>query len=155
MLGFPQKLLKFQVVHLFKVYQQTKFHGPTLTTANFASTSEVRMSCHFGVVEGKGLKYDIKVILNDMISLLNFIQMYQLVQTLLGKGDTHRQNGDLISHTLHFKVSILEITQWNLEEPQSMVRAKTSLLTYDIFATNFSVSHNHHIGHATVYVTTA
>jgi hypothetical protein len=28
-------------VHPLKIYQHTKFHGPTLTGASFASTSEV------------------------------------------------------------------------------------------------------------------
>jgi hypothetical protein len=30
-----------KVVHPLKIYQYTKFHGPTLTGASFASTSEV------------------------------------------------------------------------------------------------------------------
>jgi hypothetical protein len=30
-----------KVVHTLKIYQYTKFHGPTLTGAGFASTSEV------------------------------------------------------------------------------------------------------------------
>jgi hypothetical protein len=34
-------LIKSWVVHPFKIYQYTKFHGPTLTVASFASTSDV------------------------------------------------------------------------------------------------------------------
>jgi hypothetical protein len=33
-----------KVVHPLKIYQHTKFHGPTLTGASFASTSGVLTS---------------------------------------------------------------------------------------------------------------
>jgi hypothetical protein len=46
-----------------------------------------------------------------MTSLLNFINIYILIQKLLGGGDTHtqadRQTGDLISLTFLFKESSL------------------------------------------------
>jgi hypothetical protein len=35
------KIVLLKVVHPLKIYQYTKFHGPTLTGASFASTSEV------------------------------------------------------------------------------------------------------------------
>jgi hypothetical protein len=35
------KMVLLKVFHPLKIYQYTKFHGPTLTGANFASTSEV------------------------------------------------------------------------------------------------------------------
>jgi hypothetical protein len=38
-----------------------------------------------------------------MISLLKFIKIYQLVQKLLGRTQTDRQTGDLISLTFLFK----------------------------------------------------
>jgi hypothetical protein len=38
---FLTKMGLLKVVHPFKIYQYTKFHGPTLTGASFASTSEV------------------------------------------------------------------------------------------------------------------
>jgi hypothetical protein len=58
---------------------------------------------HFGMVEGTGLKkYGVEVTFNGMISLLNFIKIYQLVQRLLG-GHTDRQAGDLISLTFLFR----------------------------------------------------
>jgi hypothetical protein len=37
-------MVSLKVVHPLKIYQYTKFHGPTLTGASFASTSEVRTS---------------------------------------------------------------------------------------------------------------
>jgi hypothetical protein len=36
-----RKCCLIKIVHRFKIYQHTKFHGPTLTGASFASTSEV------------------------------------------------------------------------------------------------------------------
>jgi hypothetical protein len=38
---FLTKMVLLKVVHPSKIYQYTKFHGPTLTGASFASTSEV------------------------------------------------------------------------------------------------------------------
>jgi hypothetical protein len=38
---FFTKMVLLQVVHPLKIYQYTKFHGPTLTGARFASTSEI------------------------------------------------------------------------------------------------------------------
>jgi hypothetical protein len=38
---FLTKMVLLKVVHPLKIYQYTKFRGPTLTGANFASTSEV------------------------------------------------------------------------------------------------------------------
>jgi hypothetical protein len=38
---FDKKMVLLKVVHPLKIYQHTKFHGPTLTDATFASTSEV------------------------------------------------------------------------------------------------------------------
>jgi hypothetical protein len=56
-------------------------------------------------------KYGVEVTFNGMTSLLNFIKIYRLVQTLLGGGDTDRQTGDLISLTFLFKESRLIRTQ--------------------------------------------
>jgi hypothetical protein len=55
--------------------------------------------------------YDVEVTFNDMISLLNFIKIYQLVQTLLGgtHRQTDRQTGDLMSLTFLFKESKLKM----------------------------------------------
>jgi hypothetical protein len=92
-----------------KIYQHTKFHGPTLTGASFASTSEVWTSA---ILEGwrYGIKkYGVEVTFNGMTSLLNFIQIYQLVQKLLaGDTQTDRQTGALISLTFLFKESRLK-----------------------------------------------
>jgi hypothetical protein len=41
MFVFLTKIVLLKVVHPLKIYQYTKFHGPTLTSASFASTSEV------------------------------------------------------------------------------------------------------------------
>jgi hypothetical protein len=49
-------MVLLKVVHPLKIYQYTKFHGPTLTGASFASTSEVLNIRHFGMVEGTGLE---------------------------------------------------------------------------------------------------
>jgi hypothetical protein len=38
---FFTKMAELKVVHPLKIYQYTKFHGPTLTGASFASTSDV------------------------------------------------------------------------------------------------------------------
>jgi hypothetical protein len=46
--------------------------------------------------------YGVKVTFNDMTSLQNFMKIYQLVQKL-GGGQTHRQNGDLISLRFSFR----------------------------------------------------
>jgi hypothetical protein len=35
------KMILLKVVHPLQIYQYTKFHSPTLTGANFESTSEV------------------------------------------------------------------------------------------------------------------
>jgi hypothetical protein len=53
-------------------------------------------------------KYGVEVNFNDMTSLLNFIKIYQLVQSYWGEGgqtDRHidRQAGGLISLTFLFK----------------------------------------------------
>jgi hypothetical protein len=45
--------------------------------------------------------YSTEVIFNGMTSLLNFIKIYQLVQKLIGQ--THRQEGDLISLQFSFR----------------------------------------------------
>jgi hypothetical protein len=63
-----------------------KFHGSALTGASFSSNPEV---CHFGMVAAVGLM--LIVIFNGMITPLNFVKTYQLVQKLLkgGGGQTH------------------------------------------------------------------
>jgi hypothetical protein len=38
---FITKMVLLKVVHPLEIHQYTKFHGPTLTGASFASTSEV------------------------------------------------------------------------------------------------------------------
>jgi len=37
-------MVSLKAVHTLKIYQNTKFHGPTLSGASFAFTSEVWMS---------------------------------------------------------------------------------------------------------------
>jgi hypothetical protein len=79
-------MVLLKVAHPLKIYQYTKFHGPTLTGADFASTSEASLNVrHFGMVEKYGIKkYGVAVTFNGIISLLNFIKIYQLVKKLLG-----------------------------------------------------------------------
>jgi hypothetical protein len=105
------KMVLLKVVQPLKIYQYTKFHGPTLNGESFASTSEVLTST---ILEWYGIKmYGIEVTFNGMTPLLNFIKIYQLVQKLLG-GDTQtdrrtdRQTGDLISLTFLFEESRLK-----------------------------------------------
>jgi hypothetical protein len=38
---FLTKMVLLKVVHPLKIYQYKKFHGPTLSGASFASTSDV------------------------------------------------------------------------------------------------------------------
>jgi hypothetical protein len=44
--------------------------------------------------------YGVEVTFNGITSVLNFIQIYQLAQKLIGERETHRQDDDLLS--LHF-----------------------------------------------------
>jgi hypothetical protein len=97
------------VVHPLKIYQYTKFHGPTLISASFASTSEVLTSAILELLKIGIKKYSIiEVTFNGTTSLLNFIKIYQLVQKVLGRD---RQTGDLTSLTFLFKKSRLKITK--------------------------------------------
>jgi hypothetical protein len=52
---------------------------------------------HFKMIEVMGLNYCIEVPLNGIISLPNFIKIYQSLQSLIVGGDTLRQTGDIIS----------------------------------------------------------
>jgi hypothetical protein len=42
-------MVLLKVFHPLKIYQHTKFHGPTLTGSNFAFTSEFLKSAIFNV----------------------------------------------------------------------------------------------------------
>jgi hypothetical protein len=48
-------MVLLKVVHPLKIYQETKFHGPTLTGASFESLRSLNVR-HFGMVEATGLK---------------------------------------------------------------------------------------------------
>jgi len=94
--SFFAKMVLLKVVHPLKIYQNTKFHGPTLTGTSFAPTSKVRPpfwnGCSYGIKN-----YGVEVIFNGMTSLLNFIKIYQLVQKLIGGGgQTHRQTHRMV-----------------------------------------------------------
>jgi hypothetical protein len=84
---FLTKIVELKVVHPLNVYQYTKFHGPTLNGASFASTSEVSTSTILEWLKIRDYKVGIEVTFNGMTSPLNFIKIYQLVQKLLG-GET-------------------------------------------------------------------
>jgi hypothetical protein len=64
-----------------------------LIDANFASTSEVRTSDAWHGWISKNRRYDVDVAFKGKTLLLNFIQIYEFVQKLLGKlsdaGKTH------------------------------------------------------------------
>jgi len=75
-----------------KIYQNTKFHGPTLTGASFNPPQKFERppfwnGCSYGIKN-----YGVEVTFNGMTSLLNFIKIYQLVQKLIG-GQTDTQTG--------------------------------------------------------------
>jgi hypothetical protein len=73
-----------KVVHPLNVYQNTKFNGPALTGAVLYSSQKFECppywnGCNYGI------KNDgIEVTANGMTLLLNFVKIYQLVQTCLG-----------------------------------------------------------------------
>jgi hypothetical protein len=77
------KVIWLKVVHLLEVYQHSTFQSPTLTGANFASTSEVWTSTTLEWLKPLDKNYGIKVTFNVMASLLNFINIYWLVQKLI------------------------------------------------------------------------
>jgi hypothetical protein len=79
----PAKMVSLKVVHPLKIYQHTKFHGPTLTDASFHPPQKFE-SPSFWNAWRYGIKmHGVEVIFNDMISVLNFIKIYQLVQKLI------------------------------------------------------------------------
>jgi hypothetical protein len=110
---FLTKTLLLKVVHPLKLYQYTKFHGPTLTGASFASTSEVWSSPFWNGWRYGITKYGVEVTFNGMISLLNFIKSTNWFKSYWGGGGSHRQTdwqtGDLINLTFFFKESRLKI----------------------------------------------
>jgi hypothetical protein len=95
---FLTKMVLLKVVHPLK-----KFHGPTLTGASFASTSEFWTPAILECIRYGIKMYGVEVSFNGMTSLQNFIKIYQLVQKLLGGGGggTRRQT-DWWSHKPHF-----------------------------------------------------
>jgi uncharacterized Zn-finger protein len=93
-------MVSLKVVHPLKVYQYTKFHGPTLTGASFQKFERPPFwnGWSYGIK-----KYGVEVTFNGMTSILNFIRMYHLFQKLLG--GTHKQTDgqtDWWSHKPHF-----------------------------------------------------
>jgi hypothetical protein len=46
-------MVLLKVVYPLKIYQNTKFHGPTLSDASFASPQ--KFECHFGMVAATAL----------------------------------------------------------------------------------------------------
>jgi hypothetical protein len=72
----PTRIVALKVDLPSTIYQHTKLHGPTLTGATFAFTSEVERppfwrSWQYGIKN-----YSIEVISNVMASLLNFIKIH-------------------------------------------------------------------------------
>jgi hypothetical protein len=57
-------------------------HSSKLTGANFESTSEVLTPVVLEWLKLRYKKYGVEVTFNDMISLLNFMKLYQLFQKL-------------------------------------------------------------------------
>jgi hypothetical protein len=69
-----QKTVKLKVIHPSKICQNTKWHGPMVTGASSAFTSDVCMFCHFWDNWSYGIKiYSIEAIFNCTTSLPNFI----------------------------------------------------------------------------------
>jgi hypothetical protein len=69
-------------------------------------------------------KYGVEVSFNGMTSPLNFIKIDQLVQKLLGGGQTDRQTGDLISLTFLFEESRLKNESRKINKMDSSCTAK-------------------------------
>jgi hypothetical protein len=93
---FSAKVVLLKVVHPQKIYQHTKFHGPTFTGKTFASTSEVWTSAIFEWRYGV-INYGVKVTFNGRASLLNSIKIYHFVQKLIGgQTDTDKMVTSLV-----------------------------------------------------------
>jgi hypothetical protein len=113
---FLTKMILLKVVHPLKIYQNTKFHGLTLTDASFASTSEV---CTWAILEWLKVR-DYKVRRRGHLQWhdlpTEFHKNLPIGLKVIG-GDTHRQTdrqtdrqtGDLISLTFLFKESRLKM----------------------------------------------
>jgi hypothetical protein len=92
--------------------------------------------------------YGIEVTFNGMISLLNFIKIYQLVKKLLGGGthrQTDRQTGDLISFTFLLKESrlIKVIKAFNIMTTSRLkMVAQPTLETYRLVAIRYTLENN-------------
>jgi hypothetical protein len=81
-------MILLKVVHPLKLYRNTKFHGPTLSGASFASPQKFGHPPFWNDCSYSVKNYGVEVIFNGMTSPLNFIKLYQLVHKLVG-GDRH------------------------------------------------------------------
>jgi hypothetical protein len=85
--------------HHLKIYQNTKFRGPTLTDATHPPQQfkgpPFWKGCSYGFKN-----YGFEITFNGMTSLLNFIQILYKSE-VYRVGQTHRQDGDIIHHHHH------------------------------------------------------
>jgi hypothetical protein len=84
-------MVLLKVVHSLKIYQNTKFYGPTLSAANFAFTSiHVRYSIK---------KCGFEDTFNGMTSLQNFTNIYQLCEISSSHGGEYDVQNCLLGCT--------------------------------------------------------
>jgi hypothetical protein len=113
---FLTKIVWLKVVHPLKIYQYTKFDGPTLTGASFASIHLRSLNVHhFGMVEATELKSTASKS-PSMAWPPYWISNLPIGSKVIGgggggettDGQTDRQTGDLISLTFLFEESRLK-----------------------------------------------
>jgi len=93
------KVVSLKVVHPLKISLHSKFHGPTLSSASLVRTLVVWRSAILERLQLLNYNYGTEDIFSGMASLLKSIQIYQLVQKLIGGTGRHAdtQDCDLIS----------------------------------------------------------
>jgi hypothetical protein len=80
-------MVLLKVVHPLKLYRNTKFHGPTLSGASFASPQKFGHPPFWNGCSYSVKNYGVEVTFNGMTSPLNFIKLP--VGSQVGWGDRH------------------------------------------------------------------
>jgi hypothetical protein len=90
------KMVLLKTIHPLKTNPHTKCHGPALTSASFASTSEVWTSAILEWLKLGIKNYAIEVTFNGMTSILVLYKFNNWLNIWWEDGQT-RQDGDLVS----------------------------------------------------------